>query len=173
VQDELDPHRAIIHGQVPGLLGDPGGVRVTGCSRDEDPPSRELDGEEHVHRPQTEGFDSEEIECQDPLGLPARGDFVEAVTRAVGLVEQAGGDALVFDAVPRAEDMEARLEGLFAAERKEEWTEFLAECGKFEAEIEKEIRTKKFTEAELDEEEQNLERLRRGVRRGANAGPLP
>ena len=60
--------------------------------------------------------------------------------------------------------MEARLEELFTAEREEEWTEFLAECGKFEAEIEKEIRTKKFTPAELDEEEQNLERLRRWFR---------
>ena len=42
--------------------------------------------------------------------------------------------------------------------------EFLAECGKFEAEIDKEIRIRKFTAAELDEEEQNLERLRRWFR---------
>ncbi len=102
---------------------------------------------------------------QATWALPARGDFVDAVSRVVGLVEQAGGgDALVFDAAPRGEGMEARLEELFSAEREEEWTEFLAECGKFEAEIEKEIRTKKFTPAELDEEEQNLERLRRWFR---------
>jgi hypothetical protein len=38
-----------------------------------------------------------------------------------------------------------------------EWTEFLAECGKYLAEID----TDKLTLAELDEEEQSLERLRR------------
>lgn len=101
---------------------------------------------------------------QATWALPARGDFVEAVARVIGLVEQAGGDALVFDAAPRGEDMTARLEELFTTEREEGWTEFLAECGKFEAEIEKEVRTKKFTPAELDEEEHNLERLRRWFR---------
>lgn len=102
---------------------------------------------------------------QATWALPARGDFIEPVSRVVGLVEQAGGgDALVFDATPKGEGMEARLEELFTAEREEEWTEFVSECGKFEAEIEKEIRTKKFTAAELDEEEQNLERLRRWFR---------
>ena len=53
------------------------------------------------------------------------------------------------------------LEALFTAERNEEWAEFLAECAKFDAEIDKEIATGKFTVAELEEEEQSLERLRR------------
>nr|WP_017982776.1 Chromate resistance protein ChrB [Amycolatopsis methanolica] len=39
--------------------------------------------------------------------------------------------------------------------------EFVADCGKFEAEIDKEIAHRKFTMAELEEEEQSLERLRR------------
>lgn len=39
--------------------------------------------------------------------------------------------------------------------------EFLADSGKFDAEIDKEIRTRKFTMAELEEEEQSLKRLRR------------
>ena len=60
-----------------------------------------------------------------------------------------------------SEEMTARLETLFTDAREEEWTEFLAECDKFEAEIRREIRKRKFTAAELDEEEQNLERLRR------------
>ena len=37
----------------------------------------------------------------------------------------------------------------------------LADCAKYEAELDKEIRTAKFTLAELEEEEQSLERLRR------------
>ena len=55
----------------------------------------------------------------------------------------------------------ARLEALFTAERHDEWAEFLSECSKFDAEIDKEIRIRKFTLAELEEEEQSLDRLRR------------
>jgi vacuolar-type H+-ATPase subunit I/STV1 len=70
----------------------------------------------------------------------------------------------VFDAEPRGQESKGRLEQLFTAEREEEWQEFLSECDKFDNEIDKEIETEKFTAAELDEEEQNLERLRRWFR---------
>ncbi|MEV8017574.1 Chromate resistance protein ChrB [Streptomyces sp. NPDC086554] len=48
-------------------------------------------------------------------------------------------------AVPDA----ARFREMFTAARSADWTEF-ADCGKFEEEIAKEIRTSKFTLAELD-----------------------
>jgi DNA-binding transcriptional regulator PaaX len=101
---------------------------------------------------------------QATWAVPARRDFLAAVTRAVDLVERADGEALVFDAVPQGETMVARLETLFTTEREQEWQEFLAECIKFDREIDKEIRIKKFTAAELDEEEQNLGRLRNWYR---------
>jgi DNA-binding transcriptional regulator PaaX len=101
---------------------------------------------------------------QATWAVPARPDFVDAVSRAVELIKRGDGDVLVFDAVPQGDEMAARLEALFTAEREEEWTEFLAECTKFDREIDKEIRIKKFTAAELDEEEQNLERLARWFR---------
>jgi len=101
---------------------------------------------------------------QATWAVPAREDFIDAVARAVDLVERADGDAIVLDAIPRGDEMAARLEAMFTAEREQEWAEFLAECNKFDEEIDKEIRTKKFTAAELDEEEQNLERLRRWYR---------
>jgi len=101
---------------------------------------------------------------QATWAVPAREDFIGAVTRAIGLVERAGGEALVFDAQPRGDDSDGRLQHLFTAEREEEWQEFLSECVKFERELEKEIATKKFTAAELDEEDQNLDRLRRWFR---------
>lgn len=98
---------------------------------------------------------------QATWALPARRDFLDVVSKVVGLIEAAGGEALVFDATPRGVVMQARLEEAFSGEREQEWREFLAECAKFDREIDKEIRIKKFTAAELDEEEQNLERLRR------------
>jgi hypothetical protein len=101
---------------------------------------------------------------QATWALPVRAEFLEALDRAVQLVERGEGEVLVFDAVPRGDVVTARLEALFNQEREAEWAEFLAECAKFEREIDKEIRIEKFTTAELDEEEQNLERLRRWFR---------
>jgi hypothetical protein len=101
---------------------------------------------------------------QATWAVPARPEFVDAVSRAVELIERADGEVIVFDASPHGDEMAARLEARFSAEREQEWAEFLAECEKFDAEIDKEIRIEKFTAAELNEEEQNLERLRRWFR---------
>ena len=101
---------------------------------------------------------------QATWAVPARGDFLVAVARAVDLIERADGEAIVFDAKPQGDAMAARLEARFTHDREQEWLEFLAECDKFDAEIDKEIRIKKFTAAELDEEEQNLSRLRNWFR---------
>jgi hypothetical protein len=96
--------------------------------------------------------------------LPVTPAFGQGLERAVKLVERGEGEALVLDARGRDETQAARLEALFTAAREAEWTEFLAECAKYEAELEREIATAKFTLAELDEEEQSLERLRRWYR---------
>jgi hypothetical protein len=95
--------------------------------------------------------------------VPTGQGFDEAVTRAVELVERAGASAFVFD-VTTDEAAVAQLETLFTEEREAEWLEFLRECDKVEAELAHEVAIKKFTLAELDEEEQNHERLRRWFR---------
>jgi hypothetical protein len=87
--------------------------------------------------------------------------FADGVARAIALTDQAGGQAVTLNASGRGPEDAARFQALFTAARSEEWKEFLADCGKFEAELEKEIRIGKFTLAELEEEEQSLERLRR------------
>ncbi|MER7164930.1 Chromate resistance protein ChrB [Micromonospora sp. NPDC000207] len=87
--------------------------------------------------------------------------FDEGVARAVDLTERAGGQAISLTATGRGAQDAARFQALFTAARSADWVEFLADCGKFEAEIAKEVRNAKFTLAELEEEEQSLERLRR------------
>ncbi|MDH6222015.1 Chromate resistance protein ChrB [Streptomyces pseudovenezuelae] len=87
--------------------------------------------------------------------------FGDGIARAIGLTEQSGGQAVTLNASGRGPEDAARFQAMFTAARSEDWTEFLADCGKFEAEIAKEIRIAKFTLAELEEEEQSLERLRR------------
>jgi hypothetical protein len=101
---------------------------------------------------------------QATWAVPARPPFLDAVGRATELVEQAGGDALVIRGRPDGEETPSRLEELFTAAREEGWGEFLRECRKFDAEIDHEVATGKLTAAELDEEEQNLGRLRRWFR---------
>lgn len=87
--------------------------------------------------------------------------FTEGIARAVELADHAGGEVLTLEASGRADADAARLRALFAEARTDDWREFLADCDKYDAEIAKEIATEKFTLAELEEEEQSLERLRR------------
>lgn len=87
--------------------------------------------------------------------------FADGLARAVELAGVAGGEVVVLDAAGRTPADSERLQAMFAAARREDWAEFLADCGKYEEELAKEIRQAKFTLAELEEEEQSLERLRR------------
>jgi hypothetical protein len=121
-----------------------------------------------------------------PLGggvwtAPAAPVFATGLERVGDLVSRAGGHVLGFDGRPRDERDGQVVLAEFNAARAAEWTEFTAECGHFHAEIAKERRKVKFTVAELDEEEHNLDRLRRwfrelrardlfGVPEGAHAG---
>ena len=100
---------------------------------------------------------------QATWAVPSGAEFDDALTRAAELADRAGGQALV---LPVAEDDAATttLERLYTEAREAEWVEFLTECGKCLAELEKEIRNQKFTLAELDEEEQSFDRLRRWYR---------
>lgn len=88
--------------------------------------------------------------------------FTDGVARAVELTGGVvGGEAITLEAAGRSGADAARFQAMFTAARSADWAEFLADCGKFEEEIAKEIRIAKFTLAELEEEEQSLERLRR------------
>ena len=101
---------------------------------------------------------------QGVWAVPATPAFSQGLERAIALAERGDGDVMVLDAAGRDDAQSTRLEALYTAVREAEWTEFVAECGKYDAEIDKEIRTGKLTLAELDEEEQSLERLRRWYR---------
>jgi hypothetical protein len=80
------------------------------------------------------------------------------------LVEAASGTLLVLAASGYAEGDAARLRRLYAEARELEWAEFHADCGKYLAELDREERVGKYTLAELEEEEQSLDRLRRWYR---------
>ncbi|MET4538263.1 hypothetical protein ABIE37_000018 [Arthrobacter bambusae] len=95
--------------------------------------------------------------------LPAHPAFDEGLKKTGALVAKGGGSWTLVDAAPREGGAET-FRSAFEAARLEEWAEFTSDCGKFEQEIAKEISRRKFTFAELEEEEQSLERLRRWYR---------
>ena len=101
-----------------------------------------------------------------PLGqgswaVPDVAAFTEGINRVVEMADRGDGEVVVLSAAGRSERDEARLVALFTNEREDEWSEFIADCAKFDAEIDREIGQAKFTLAELEEEEQSIERLRR------------
>ncbi|WP_029260734.1 MULTISPECIES: Chromate resistance protein ChrB [unclassified Microbacterium] len=85
---------------------------------------------------------------------------VAGVERARALAQRGDGAILVLRTQADGGDT-AALRELFDAARADDWTEFIADCKKYEAEIAREIDKKKFTLAELEEEEQSLDRLQR------------
>lgn len=84
--------------------------------------------------------------------------------RVAGLVSPSGGSLLVLAATGHGQADAAHLEHEYAAAREAEWTELVADCGKYLAELDHEERIGKYTLAELEEEEQSLDRLRRWYR---------
>ena len=94
-----------------------------------------------------------------PDGEPFDAGFAQ-VTEAI----KTGGGHPVVLTVADQDAGAAQLEALFTAQREAEWAEFIADCGKFEAELAGEVAKGKLTLAELDEEEESLERLRRWYR---------
>ena len=93
--------------------------------------------------------------------LPAAHPLLE---RLAELAEVAGGTLLVLAAHGYTARDAGRLQQVYAEAREQEWSEFHADCGKYLAELEKEERLGKYTLAELEEEEQSLDRLRRWYR---------
>lgn len=95
--------------------------------------------------------------------VPSRPTFLAAVERAADLARRGDGEVVVLQVTAPDEGSESVLREAFIAVRLREWAEFVDDCGKLEAEIAREIRSSKFTLAELEEEE-SLERLRRWYR---------
>jgi hypothetical protein len=82
--------------------------------------------------------------------------FLQELLESVGSQE---GSAQIFIARALDEAIDAQITGRFQADRSQEYREFTEQCASLQQEIDKETRKKKFTFAELEENENNLERL--------------
>ena len=100
---------------------------------------------------------------QGTWAVPEGEGFDAGFAEVVEAIKAAGGQPVVL-AVAEEEASAAQLEALFTDQREAEWGEFVSDCGKYETELAGEIAKGKLTLAELDEEEQSLDRLRRWYR---------
>lgn len=95
--------------------------------------------------------------CALPDSQANRRSLVELAARIEGIE----GSAILMQSQLLDHSSNARLESIYNAAISDEYTEFLSECVKYLAELDKEMRIEKFTHAELAEEQQSLERLER------------
>lgn len=100
---------------------------------------------------------------QGTWAVPRGEPFDAGLAQVIEQIDKAGGQPVVLR-VADDQGSNAKLEALFTAQREAEWAEFLSDCGKYDAELAGEIAKGKLTLAELDEEEESLDRLRRWYR---------
>ena len=77
------------------------------------------------------------------------------------VIAEVGGQLTALRSVPLADGDAVRLVEAWNAAREDEYRELAGECAKFLAEIDHEFEIEKFTLAELDEEEAELDKLQR------------
>jgi hypothetical protein len=92
--------------------------------------------------------------------FPDSEDFRTALTRVRAAVADVGGSVVALRVEPLEAGDEARLVAAWNEARADEYRELAAECEKLVVEIDREFGKEKFTLAELDEEEAELEKLR-------------
>ena len=98
---------------------------------------------------------------QGTWALPTGATTADDASRLRELVHGSAGEIVVLSATGFDEPSRDRIRSVYDDARLAEWHEFDRECDKCIAEVQREIDQRKFTLAELDEEEQNVERLRR------------
>ena len=94
--------------------------------------------------------------------LPVVAPVVDRVAALVARAED--GELVRLRATAWGETDEDAMTAMFTGARDDEWRELATDAGRYLDEIAKEHRQEKYTLAELEEEEQSLDRLRRWYR---------
>jgi hypothetical protein len=115
---------------------------------------------------------------QSVVAVPDADGFADDVQRLREVLADVGGQVTALRTEPLARGDDGRLLEAWNGARDAEYRELAGECAKFLAEIDHEFEIEKFTLAELDEEEAELDKLQRWherIRRldlhGASGGP--
>lgn len=96
---------------------------------------------------------------QSVVAVPDDEAFTGVVERLREVLTDVGGQVTALRTTPIDGGGDARLLESWNAAREAEYRELAGQCAKFLAEIDHEFEIEKFTHAELDEEEAELEKL--------------
>jgi Protein ChrB, N-terminal len=92
--------------------------------------------------------------------LPRTDDHVRRLKMIANEIAEMAGEAVLMETVGLDRAQEQKLIARFNVDRNEAYQEFLEQCTGFEAEITKESTAGKFTYAELEENDEDLKKLR-------------
>lgn len=92
--------------------------------------------------------------------LPRTPDHLRQVKMLDHEITEMGGEAVLLEAAPFDTAQLSRVVSRFRADRDAEYVEFIERCDAFDAEIERETAAGKLTYAELEENEEDLKKLR-------------
>src|SRR4051795_10332599 len=98
---------------------------------------------------------------QSVVAVPDDPGFADVVEGLRGVLADVGGELTALRAAAASDADTGRIVDAWNAARDAEYRELAGECAKFVAEIDHEFEIEKFTLAELDEEEAELEKLQR------------
>lgn len=91
--------------------------------------------------------------------LPKTDDHVRKLKVLENDIASMEGECVLLETIALDRLQEDKVIARFKADRNDQYRELLGRCQDFEAEIAKEIAIRKFTYAELDEEETDLKKL--------------
>lgn len=92
--------------------------------------------------------------------LPKTDDHLRGLKILEHEIAEMQGEAVLLETVALDRTQEQKILARFNKDRDEAYQEFLEQCGDFEAEIAKERAASKFTFAELEENDEDLKKLR-------------
>lgn len=97
--------------------------------------------------------------------LPHTAEHEATLRQLLTEIEQQGGSGFLFTAGTLESRFQEEIMARFHAEREQEYQEFRERCQEFLHELEKETQAQKFTFAELEENEQDLQKLTSWLRK--------
>ncbi len=92
--------------------------------------------------------------------LPKTDDHLRRLKVIENELASMGGDAVLLETVGPDRAQEQKVIERFTADRDEAYREFLGKCADFETEIARETEAEHFTYAELEENDEDLEKLK-------------
>lgn len=92
--------------------------------------------------------------------VPSNPDHLRQVRILANEISEMGGEAVVLEAAPIDPAQRERVADRFRSDRDEAYQEFIERCNGFEDEIARESAAGKFTYAELEENDEDLKKLR-------------